>query len=65
MPNNIKAGVSVLALLVAIAFAYYESTTGRDDLALVAVITGVFMVLAMWIFPEHETHNAPKKKSKS
>lgn len=52
MPASIKLGVSVVALIVAGVFAYYESTTGRSDLTWVVVGTGIFMVVAMWIFPE-------------
>lgn len=52
MPNNIKAGLSVAALLTAIAYGYWEWTSGRTDLALVAIGTGIFAVVAMWIFPE-------------
>ncbi len=58
MPSNIKAGLSVVALIVAAIFAYYEWTTGRVDLAWVTIGTGIFMVVAMWIFPEA----APKAK---
>lgn len=52
MPSDIKAGLSIVALIVAFAYAYWEWTTGRGDLALVAVGTGIFAVVAMWIFPE-------------
>lgn len=65
MPANIKAGLSMIALLVAIAFAYYEWTNGRDDLALVTLGTGIFMVLAMWIFPEAEPRDKRSKERES
>ena len=52
MPSNIKAGLSAAALLVALAYAYWEWATGRPDLAWVVVGTGIFAVVAMWIFPE-------------
>ena len=52
MPNNIKSGLSVVALLVAFAYGYWEWTSGRTDLALVAIGTGIFAVVSMWIFPE-------------
>lgn len=52
MPNNIKAGLSAAALLVALAYAYWEWVTGRPDLAWVVIGTGIFAVVAMWIFPE-------------
>jgi hypothetical protein len=52
MPSDIKAALSILALLVVFAYAYWEWTTGRGDLALVAIGTGIFAVISMWIFPE-------------
>ena len=59
MPANIKFGLSVIALIVAGVFAYYEQTTGRSDLKWFVIGTGIFMVAAMWIFPEA----AAKKKT--
>ena len=52
MPSDIKAGLSIVALLVVLAYAYWEWTSGRADLALVAIGTGIFAVISMWIFPE-------------
>jgi hypothetical protein len=52
MPNDIKAAVSVLALVVAFAYASWEWMTGRPDLAWVVIATGIFAVVSMWIFPE-------------
>lgn len=65
MPNDIKAGVSVVALLMAAAIAWWEAGNGRADLAWVVIGTGVFMVAAMWIFPEagvkSRSSKVPKK----
>ena len=52
MPNDVKAILSVIALIVAAAFAYYETTIGKGDMVWFVLGTGVFMVLAMWVFPE-------------
>ena len=52
MPNDIKAIVSVIALLVAAGMAYWEHTGGRSDLAWIVIGTGIFMVISMWVFPE-------------
>ncbi|MGI9381840.1 MAG: hypothetical protein ACR2PO_01705 [Methyloligellaceae bacterium] len=60
MPNDVKAVLSVIALIVAAAFAYYETTIGNDHLVWVVLGTGVFMVAAMWVFPE-----AGSKKKKN
>lgn len=63
MPNNIKAGVSVAAMLVAIAWAYWEASHGRPDLFWFVIATGIFMVVAMWIFPEAaEREKVPGKR---
>ena len=65
MPSNIKAGLSAAALLVAFAYAYWEWATGRPDLAWVVVGTGIFAVVAMWIFPEAtaKKHNGRDAKA--
>ncbi len=60
MPNDVKAVVSVIALIVAAAFAYYESTIGNGHLVWFVLGTGIFMVLSMWVFPE-----AGSKRKKS
>ena len=52
MPNDVKAIVSVVTLLAAAAFAYYETTIGKGDMVWFVLGTGVFMVIAMWVFPE-------------
>lgn len=62
MPNDIKAGVSVLAILVAAAIAWWEFDGGRTTLGWVVAGTGVFMVLAMWIFPEAGVKSRTSKR---
>jgi len=62
MPYDIKAGLSVVALLVAGAISYWEHSGGRADLAWVVAGTGVFMVAAMWIFPEAGVKSRSSKK---
>lgn len=52
MPNDIKAGLSAVAALVALAFAYYEWSWGQAGLAWVVLGTGAFMIVSMWVFPE-------------
>ena len=52
MPNDIKAGVCVVTMLVACAIAYWEHSTGRTDLAWFVIGTAIFMVVSMWVFPE-------------
>jgi hypothetical protein len=52
MPNDIKAAVSAVALLVAVALAYWSGSPIRPEYGHFVVGTAIFMVVAMWIFPE-------------
>jgi hypothetical protein len=52
MPNDIKAVLSVFALIVAATLAYGPSSPIRPDYATVTFVTGVFMVASMWVLPE-------------
>ena len=52
MPTNIKIIVSILTLLVGAVFFHFETEFGQAHVANVAVFLSIFMVLAMWIFPE-------------
>jgi len=52
MPVKIKLGLSLLTALVA-AFAYYhQHILGHDRIQYVVAFLGVFMIFAMWLFPE-------------
>lgn len=52
MPTHIKIIVSILTLLVGAAFYHFEAQYGQASVATVGACLSVFMVLAMWIFPE-------------
>jgi hypothetical protein len=52
MPNDVKAAVSIVVLLVGAALAYWSGSPVRPDYGNAVMATAVFMVLAMWIFPE-------------
>jgi len=52
MPNDIKAVVSAVALLVAAVLAYWDGSPVRPEYGHFVIGTAIFMVLAMWIFPE-------------
>ena len=54
MPNDVKAMVSALSLIVAAALAYWSGSPIRPEFSTYIMVTAVFMVLAMWIFPEAE-----------
>ena len=52
MPNDVKAAVSALALIVAAVLAYWRGSPIRPEFSTYVMATAVFMVIAMWIFPE-------------
>ncbi len=52
MPNNIRAVLSVIVALVAIAVFYLEHRAGSDFLKWLALGLGAFMIYAVWLFPE-------------
>ena len=52
MPSDVKAVLSLITLVVAMAFAYWERTTGNGRLFWFVIGFGVFAVIAMWVFPE-------------
>jgi hypothetical protein len=52
MPNDVKAALSLITLLVAVGFAYWERTAGNHRLFWFVIGFGIFAVLAMWVFPE-------------
>jgi hypothetical protein len=52
MPSDVKAILSLITLVVAVAFAYWERASGNDHLFWFVVGFGIFAVIAMWVFPE-------------
>jgi hypothetical protein len=60
MPNNIKTMISVLTLIVGSTVHFFERQAGNDHLAWVVAGLAIFMVLAMWLFPETGRKNGSK-----
>ena len=52
MPTDVKAIVSAVVLIVSAILAYWGGSPIRPEMANVVIGTAVFMVVAMWIFPE-------------
>ena len=52
MPTNIKVGLSILVLVVGVLMYIWEVGQGNVQLSWVVIGLSVFMVFAMWIFPE-------------
>jgi predicted RND superfamily exporter protein len=64
MPNDVKAAVSIITLLVAIVLAYWSGSPIRHDFSMIIVVTAIFMVAAMWVFPEAGVKKGDVKQSK-
>jgi membrane protein YdbS with pleckstrin-like domain len=62
MPNDVKAVVSVVVLIVAAILAYWSGSPIRHDFSTFVVITAVLMVVAMWVFPEAGVKKGDIKK---
>ena len=52
MPTDVKAAVSVVVLLLAAGLAFWSGSPIRPEYDHIVLITAVFFVVAMWIFPE-------------
>jgi membrane protein YdbS with pleckstrin-like domain len=52
MPNDVKAVVSLVTLIVGAVLAYWSGSPIRPGYSTFVMVTAVFMVVAMWIFPE-------------
>ncbi len=52
MPVHIKLMVSALTLAAGGGFYYFEKLYGDSSVALVGGCLAIFMVVAMWVFPE-------------
>lgn len=64
MPNDVKAVVSVLVAIIAAVLAYWSQSPIRPDYGNFVMITAVFMVIAMWIFPEAGVKKGDVKKTR-
>jgi membrane protein YdbS with pleckstrin-like domain len=64
MPNDVKAIVSLVALVVAIGFAYWEQANGKPHLFWFVIVLAAFAVVSMWIFPEASVKKGDIKPSK-
>jgi hypothetical protein len=52
MPVKIKLGLSLLTVLVAAIAYYHQHMLGHDRIQYVVAFLGLFMIFAMWLFPE-------------
>ena len=63
MPNDVKTVVSAVTLIVAAILAYWSGSPVRPEFASFVMVTAVFMVVAMWVFPEAGVKKVDVKKS--
>lgn len=52
MPNDVKAILSVIVLIVAGVLAYWSGSPIRPEFSTYIMTMAVLMVVAMWVFPE-------------
>jgi hypothetical protein len=52
VPNDVKTAVSAVVLVVGAILAYWSGSPVKADYGNAVMGTAVFMVVAMWIFPE-------------
>lgn len=65
MPNDVKAILSIIFLIVAAILAYWRGSPIRPDFSTYIMVAAVFMVVAMWIFPEAGVKKGDLKKGTS
>jgi membrane protein YdbS with pleckstrin-like domain len=64
MPNDVKAALSAITLVVALILAYWSGSPVRHDFSTFVVITAIFMIAAMWVFPEAGGKKGDVRRSK-
>ncbi len=64
MPNDVKLILSAIALVVAAILAYWSGSPIHHEFSTFVMLTAVFMVVAMWIFPEAGVKKGDVKKAK-
>jgi len=63
MPNDVKAVLSAVVLVVAAVLAYWSGSPIRPDYSTFVIVTAILMVVAMWIFPEAGVKKGDLKKA--
>ena len=64
MPNDVKGILSAVVLVVAAVLAYWSGSPIRPGFSTLIMVTAVFMVVAMWIFPEARVKKGGLRKAK-
>ena len=61
MPNDVKVLVSAVVLIVAAVLAYWKGSPIRADFSTYLIVIAVFMIVAMWVFPEAGAKRSARK----
>ena len=65
MPNDVKAVVSVVFMIVAAVLAYWNGSSIRPEFSTFVIVTAALMVAAMWVFPEAGVKKGERKSGRS
>jgi len=64
MPNDVKAILSAIVLIVAATLSYWSGSPIRHDFSTFVMVVAVLMVAAMWVFPEAGAKKRDAKRAK-
>jgi len=64
VPNDVKAILSAVALIVAAIFAYWSGSPIRHDFSTFVMVFAVLAIAAMWVFPEAGVKKGGVKRAK-
>ncbi len=64
MPNDVKAILSAIVLIVAAGLAYWNGSPVRHDFSTFVMVVAVLMVAAVWVFPEAGVKKGDVKRAK-
>ncbi len=64
MPNDVKAVLSAIVLIVAAILSYWGGSPIRRDFSTFVMIVAALMVAAMWVFPEAGMKKGDAKRTK-
>ncbi len=64
MPNDVKAILSAVVLIVAAGLAFWSGSPIRHDFSTFVMVVAILMVAAMWVFPEAGVKKGDAKRAK-
>jgi hypothetical protein len=61
MPTDVKAMLSGVVLIAAAVLAWWDGSPVRPEYGTFVLGTAVFMIIAMWVFPEAVGKKGPER----